>query len=74
MSTVNWFLLASDLGVEVQEQRHQLPTITTIRYTLQHQGRMVTTSAMMNDLAGQTAALNEAARKLLTHIYNLSEQ
>lgn len=75
MSKPNWFLLAYDLGVDIHtEEKIIAGGRSVVSFTLTHQGRFVRVPANESTLEGQTAALNEAARKLLTHIYNLSEQ
>ena len=73
MSSPNWIQLAIDLGVRIGREEVELagkPCVVAFR--LEYHGRFLRQPSGAT-LEAQAEALNEGAKKLLTHIYRLSE-
>ncbi len=73
MSSPNWLQLAIDLGVSIGMEEVEIAgNRRAVVFRLEYHGRYLRQPAGPT-LAAQSVALNEGAKKLLTHIYNLSE-
>ena len=71
MSAPNWYRLALDCGVQLTTTTTRLSKGILNTYTLEHEGRKVRVVASGPELQDQANALNEAAKRILCHIYNL---